>query len=300
MQTAIQLYIRTPEGIDQEVRSIVTAMFPESDFSTYSQAFADVRRLYAGFYPGFQQCDTPYHNWHHTLDVLLATARLLHGIHLARQALSPHIVQLTLIAALFHDCGYIRREDEHTGTGAQFTLDHVQRGLLLLEDYSDTHHWPIMDLLDLDSMLQCTAPSGTPETVVFTNIESMLAAHVLATADIVAQMGSDIYLERLPLLFKELTEGGITDFSSEYDLFTKTRGFTSFMWSKMECRLSNVINCMPAHFKERYNIEHDFYSESALRNLEYLESILARYGKEYSQGLRRSLNRSDHPIKHSG
>jgi len=297
MTKSIRLLIKDPVEMDQEVHVIVTSMFPDFDFSEYEQALFDAERLFSGSMEGFERCDTQYHDWAHTMGALLATARLLHGVHIDRQELSPRTVNRTLIAALFHDAGYIRRTGESNGSGAQFTKSHVQRGIDLLEEYTDKQQWSVSGFLDMESMIQCTDPARSPDTIVFTNIETMLAAHVLATADIISQMADDIYLEKLPFLFLEFTEGGITDFTSEYDLFMKTMGFYAFMRSKMEGRLSNTIASMSTHFKERHSVDRDFYSEAAQRNMQYLVTIIEKYGEEYSKGLRRQLDREEFPVK---
>jgi hypothetical protein len=293
MKKTIRLLIKKPEDINREVRAIISSMFPAFDFSVYDKAFVDAGKLFSGQMQYFERCDTLYHDWQHTLGVLLATARLLHGVHLDRLELSERIVNLALVAALFHDAGYIRRSNESTGTGGQFTQIHVQRGIDLLEEYADTHEWPVNDIMDMECMLMCTDPARNPDTIVYTNIEAMLAAHVLATADITAQMADDIYLEKLPFLFLEFMEAGVTDFTSEYDLFIKTRGFHSFARTKIEGRLSNVIACMPSHFRERHGIEMDLYSEAVQRNMNYLGTIMEELGKQYRNGLRRSLDRDE-------
>ena len=295
MKKTIHLHIKETRDVDLEVRTIVVSMYPDFDFSQYEKAFAEMERLFSGQKEGFESCDTPYHDWGHTLGVLLATARLLHGVHLDRQPLSAGAVSLCLISALFHDAGYIRRIDE-AGPGSRFTRDHVQRGIDLLEDYARGNGFTVGQFMDMECMMLCTDPSLSPDSIVFSNIEAMLAGHVLGTADILAQMADDIYLEKLPLLFLEFTEAGITDFTSEYDLFMKTMGFYSFMRSKMRNRLSNVIASMPAHFLDRYGFERDFYSEAVERNMDYLADLLDSLGPDYAQGLRRRLDRAGHPI----
>lgn len=296
MGKTIHLLIKRPEVVDREVRIIVAAMFPDFDYTGYVEAFDHVRRLFAGEISGFEACDTRYHDWKHTLGTLLTTARLLHGIHVDRQALSPRIVELSLVAALFHDAGYIRRCGECDGTGARFTRGHVERGIELLEEYADSRGWGVDTLMDMESMIQCTDPARSPDAIVFTNIEAMLAAHALGSADIVSQMADDVYLEKLPLLFREFVEGGVTDFASEYDLFRKIVGFHSFIRSKLEDRMSNVIAYMPSHFRERHGVERDFYLESMQKNIDYLSKILETYGEEYGKGLRRDLDRPEYPI----
>ncbi len=293
---SIYLHIKTPCEVDEEVRRIIQSMFPGFDFADYATAFSDMESLFAGEMSGFKRCDTDFHNWDRTLGSLLATARILHGVHVDRQALSERTIRLTLIAALFQDAGYVRRSEEQCGTGAQFTQAHVKRSIDLLETYVDEHGWPIEDLLDMESMLLCTNPASSPDSVVFTNIEIMLAGHGLATADLIAQMADDIYLEKLPLLFQEYAEGGVTKYTSEYDLFMKTLGFYSFIRSRMENRLSNVLSSMSVHFREQYGVNRDFYSEAVVRNMAYLSLILEKYGVEYAQGLRRRLDREEYPV----
>lgn len=297
MTRSVRLIIRNPVEVDREVRAIIVSMFPDFDFADYQTAFADVARLFHGRMEGFHPCDTGYHDWGHTVSVLLATARLLHGVHLDRQELSPRIVGLALIAALFHDTGYIRREEERVGTGARFTAVHVVRSIDRVEEYADRRGWPMADMLDMECMIQCTDLGCSPRAVVHANLEAMLAAHVLATADILAQMADDIYLEKLDLLYGEFAEAGITDFTSEYDLAARTRGFHAFMRTRMENSLSNVIGCMGAHFRQRHGVERDAYSEAARRNMNYLGLILDQYGPEFRKGLRRSLDRQEHPFQ---
>jgi hypothetical protein len=295
MKQLVPLRIHCSSEIDLEIRGIVISMFPNFDFSDYQRAFADAQRLFDGRMAGFHACDTAYHDWSHTLDVLLATARLLHGIHLVRQELSPRIVGLALVAALFHDSGYLRRKDETGCTGARFTLTHVSRGIDLLEDYANDRGWPVADLLDMESMIRCTDMGSPVESLVHTNIETMLAAHALATADIVSQMADDLYLEKLALLFGEFAEAGISEYTSEYDMASRVKGFQALMRVRLENTLSNIIGCVGAHFKQRFDVERDIYSEAIMRNMQYLGTLLEQHGREYRRGLRRSLSRRSHP-----
>lgn len=297
MGKTVHLIRKRSDTVEHEVRSIATSLFPDFEFSRYDQSLTMVRRLFSGTLPGFARCDTGYHDWAHTQGVVLATARLLHGVHLDRQAVSPHTFESALVAALFHDSGYIRREGENHGTGAQFTPTHVQRGIDLLEEHCARLDWPIEDFMNMECMIQCTDPAQKPDAIVFPNIETMVAGHVLGTADLVAQMADDVYLEKLPHLYREFAEAGVTLFADEYELFRKTADFHALMRTRMEDQLSDVIHCMPAHFDERHGVARDLYSEAVERNLDYLESILIRYGEQYRKGLRRSLDRAERPIE---
>src|SRR5207253_11511953 len=95
--------------------------------------------LYYGEYPGYQGCDTHYHDLQHVLDVTLAMARLLDGYERSRgdgPQIDRELYQLGAICALFHDCGYIRRSnDTRHGNGAAYTATHVSRGGKFLKTY---------------------------------------------------------------------------------------------------------------------------------------------------------------------
>lgn len=296
MMQPIRLSIRNPETTDLEVRRIVTSMFPDFDFRDYDSVFQGTVRLYQGKMAGFAACDTRYHDLGHTMASLLASARLLHGVHVDRRPINERLVHLTLIAALFHDTGYIRRLGENDGTGAQFSRNHIQRSVDLLKADGACRNWPYKDIEAMAAMIRCTEPATAPEALDFPMEEDILGAHILATADIIAQMADDTYLEKLPLLYQEFAEAGISEFESEYDLVSQTLDFCFHMRNKMQNRLSDVIKCMSGHFREHYGVARDLYSEAVERNMNYLTLILQDYGNEYHRGLRRSLDREPQPI----
>ena len=121
------------------VISMFAARYPNSDLSPLARAFADIKALFEGTYPGYLPCDTLYHDLRHTLDISLATARLIEGhdrVQQTPQQLGPRRAILGVIIALLHDSGYIRRESEaHVENGAVFTKVHVSRSAEFLLDY---------------------------------------------------------------------------------------------------------------------------------------------------------------------
>ncbi|QGY38744.1 metal-dependent phosphohydrolase [Pseudodesulfovibrio cashew] len=296
MMQPIRLSTRNPGTTDQEVRAIVTSMYRDFDFRDYEAVLGSTVRLFEGKMAGFAGCDTGYHDLSHTLSSLLATARLLHGVHISRQPISERIIHLCLIAALFHDTGYIRRLGENKGTGAQFTRTHVQRSVDLLKADGACRQWPQDDIQAMASMIRCTDPASAPEAIYFESEEDRLGGHILATADLLAQMADDTYLEKLPMLYAEFAEAGIAEFESEYDLFSQTMDFCQHMRRKMQGRLSNVMACMGDHFRQRHGVARDLYSEAVDRNMNYLTLILQDYGEDYRRGLRRNLDRKPMPV----
>src|SRR4030042_1064708 len=73
------LDIRDKNLVIKEVKHIVSLINHQFDFSHFDQAFRDVEKLFRGHYPGYQACNTDYHDLQHTLHVFLAMARLMHG-----------------------------------------------------------------------------------------------------------------------------------------------------------------------------------------------------------------------------
>lgn len=297
MAQQIRFFIKSPDAVDREVRLIISKIFPDFNFEVYSVILNDVIRLFEGKMSGFSGCDTEYHDLSHTMSTLLATARLLHGVHVERKEMSHRLVYMTLISALYHDTGYIRRLGENKGTGAQFTVNHVQRSIDMLKATGTCYNWPDKDVDAMAAMIQCTESTQSPTHIHFPDEEARLGGHILATADVISQMADDVYLERLQMLYREFAEAGISEFQSEYDLVNRTKDFCAFMLTKMRYKLSNVIECMGAHFREEYGVDRDLYSEAVKKNMEYLGLILKIYGEQYRKGLRRAQDRKPHPLQ---
>lgn len=292
----INLSIKTPEAADQEVRAIVTGIFPDFDFRDFEDLLDETVRLFQGRLSGFAGCDTCYHNLAHTLETLVATARLLHGIHLDKQPVSERLVYLSLIAALYHDSGYIRRLGETMGTGAQFTRSHVRRSIDMLQAAGACRNWPSRDIDAMAAMIRCTDAATTPEQVDFPDREARLGGYIVGTADLISQMADDVYLERIPLLYQEFTEAGISDYANEYEMFMRTKGFCLRMLDRMQIHMADVLKYMNAHFRESYGVDRNLYQEAVMRNVDYLRRILKVYGEHYRKGLRRSHDRQPIPV----
>ena len=120
-----QVKLTDPVCVYEEIRSILSEFCSDSSFIALHQAFHDMEDMYRGRMEGYLACDVPYHDMQHVMDVTLASARLLSG-HEKEQSksdrLGPDRLILGVILALFHDCGYIRKEgDEESTNGAIFS-----------------------------------------------------------------------------------------------------------------------------------------------------------------------------------
>ena len=94
--------------------------WPGESFDPLHAAFNELRRLFAGEWPGYSGLDTVYHDRQHTLDMTLAAARLLVGYERSvaeRDRLGWERAAMGLVTALFHDSGYVRESaDPRTET----------------------------------------------------------------------------------------------------------------------------------------------------------------------------------------
>jgi hypothetical protein len=281
------LDIRENSAIVKEVKFTISLINPQFNFQYFDQAFRDVEKLFRGHYPGFQKCNTGYHDFRHAMLVVLAMARLIHGAYLQVKFTDKEI-NLGLISALMHDTGYIQTVDDDSGTGAKYTLIHIKRSIMFVQDYYANEKYFQDDLLDFHDILCCTGMSTVIENTKFSSLNVEIMGKILGTADLLGQMADRLYLEKLIPLFHEFEEGKVTGFDSELDLLRKTTNFYNMTKIRLENNLGNVNRYMVNHFRERWNIERNIYDEAIEKNINYLKFILKHNEKNVSVGLRRN------------
>ncbi len=271
-----------PSAVQREVARLFRLLYPGAAHGPMDTAFADMARLYRGDYPGYQACDTSYHDVQHVMDVTLAMSRLMDGYERSRRttpALGVRLYQLGVIAALLHDIGYLRRTDDTTArNGAEYTLNHVSRGASFLREYL-----PQIGMGDL-------AIAGA-ELVHFTGFEKRVAdilvqdpllrmlGSLLGSADIIAQMSDRCYLEKCrDRLYPEFVAGGIAVkntengqevvFQSGDDLVRKTPAFFDTAVNRLEYDLGGAYNYAATHFGG-FNL----YMHAATKNVHFAKQI---------------------------
>jgi hypothetical protein len=296
MENTVSLYDITdtndPALVLSEVRAIIRDSYPGLIFKPVESAFNDVLSLYCGGYPGYRSCNTGYHDLRHTMDVFLALARLVHGARLDGLDLGARNVTTALVSALLHDVGYIQSEDDLSGTGGKFTKTHVLRSVDFMKGYFSEKGYSAHDTANAAHFILCTNKDIVFSSVPFSSIETAILGRMVFASDLMGQMADRIYLEKLPLLFREFVEGEITDFSNEIDLLGKSVYFVKTMQNKILSELDSVSRFFESHFAARFGIERDLYSESIRANLDYLLKIMS----EIRYGFRHRLQRSTSPV----
>jgi len=258
-----------------EIKNILLLIDPSLDPSSIEKIFEDIIRLFNGEFPGYKASNTKYHNLEHSCSTALATARLIHGLHVQGQVFSPRLVQLCLIGALFHDTGLIQTEEEMEGTGAQHTIGHEDRSIALMVKYLAEKGYSQEDIRDCGHIIKCTELFFPMEEIQFDSEEVRTMGKIVGTADLVAQMADRNYQEKLPLLFMEFQESGMQGFETPLELFSKTEEFYRKVARKrMRNELEGVSAAALDHFRERWEIDKNLYEESIKCNIRRMKDTV--------------------------
>jgi hypothetical protein len=272
-----------PVCVKLEVARIYRSLY-KVESPALNRAFDDLVRLYYGEYPGYQGCDTHYHDLQHVLDVTLAMARLLDGYERSRGD-GPHIdrelYQLGVVCALFHDCGYIRRSnDTRHDNGAAYTSTHVSRGGKFLKAYLP--ELGLAHYADVAAqVLHFTGYERPVEAIKVPDPIFKLLGSLLGSADIIAQMSDRCYLEKCrDRLYPEFVAGGITHkktvkgevvvFASAEDLLRKTPSFYQNASKRLDNDLGGAYQSAQAHFGGQ-----NLYMDALKQNIRFVERAAA-------------------------
>ncbi|MCD6526917.1 MAG: HD domain-containing protein [Desulfuromonas sp.] len=190
-----------------ELNQLLEQFFPQQA-SDVRRMVADVEALYRGEWSQWQACQVDYHNIDHVRAVLLAALRILAGYGMEQHGDSEdQPVKELVAAALFHDSGYIKQWDEVTGRGGQYTFEHVQRSQQMVDLYlRQQSDWNAEQRQTVVGLISATEIIASQEMIQPLPEKYQLISKILASADLLAQVADEFYLERLPELFSEFEE----------------------------------------------------------------------------------------------
>lgn len=264
----------SPYAVFEEVKNNFIYHYPISEFLLLRKIFEDYIDLMEGRNPKYKKCDVKFHDIQHTTDVILALSRLIDGYNLKNPQKKFHVlkVKLVLIAAIFHDIGYLQRIDDVEPTGARYTKVHVYRSIEIAEDYfSEKKSLNKKEIELVKKFILSTEVNIDISKIKFKDKDEQTLACMISTADFLGQMSSRTYLEKLLFLYKEFKEGGITFYSSELDLFFKTPQFYSLVFKKLKKDYNSVYKYAKIHFQKRYRINKNLYLIAIKRQIKYLK-----------------------------
>lgn len=263
MQPAIDT--RQPRLVEAEIRADYVAMFPDAEPGFVENIFRWAIDCFAGRYLDYQPIDAHYHDLEHTLQGALCMARLLRNRHdtNAEPRLTRRMFELGILAILMHDTGYLKQKGDNEGTGAKYTLTHVDRSIQFAGQLMVTRDYPVEDILAVQNMIRCTGVNVKLDSIQFQNQLERIAGFALGTADLLGQMAADDYVDKLPTLYSEFAEaarynegkmkaGGF--FSSADDLMQKTPMFwEKYVQQKIEREFLGVFRFLNDPFPDGPN-----------------------------------------------
>ena len=275
----IKLYdlvdIYSPEAVLEEVQFILALISEDYDTAPVTCAFDMVVNVFAGNHPQYRACNTHYHDLRHTTDAFLAMTRLLHGALLSGEPLEESQITSSLVAALFHDTGYIQERGDTEGTGAKFSSTHAERSADFLERHGSECNLNEQQVAEGRIMILCTDVSQDIGNISFPSQKVEFLGRMLNAADILGQMSDRTYLEKLLFLYHEYKEGNVGDYESEADLLRRTVDFYAFIDKRLQPIIKRANRYMVSHLTSRWNIKANLYTEAIEGQRKYLERILS-------------------------
>lgn len=257
------------------------------DYPLIESCFKSIEELFSGQLPGYRACNTEYHNLHHTTDVMIAATRLLDGFYLANGSFSREDSENLLLAAIFHDTGYLQKAGDLEGTGAKYTSCHVQRSREFTLENASSLGLGQGRAEELGRLIECTNLISLPEHIDFPTPAAQDLGRCLATADLLGQMADRAYLEKLLFLYYEFREAGFPGYSTEFDILKNTLGFYEKTRDRLERGLLDYSKYAHTYFFARYNIDSNLYLDSISGQMDYLRSII----EDNSCNFRKKLHR---------
>jgi len=287
IQLASLLDQSDPVALLAEVERCFRYSFPRKAFKPIAASFAQASRLFAGLYPGYAACNTGYHDWAHTMAVFLASARLADGCALSGKSVGERGLRVLLAAALLHDAGYIQERGDREGTGAKYTKVHVERSAAFTRVHAADFGLDGAEAESAARIILGTELGRDWATIPFAGAEEILAAQIVAAADLLGQMADRIYLEKLLFLYWEFKEAGFGGYDCAFDILRKTLGFYASTRERLDGLLGAVSCRSREHFAARLGLDKDLYGEAIARQMAYLEGIMADDSSNFRAKLKR-------------
>jgi hypothetical protein len=278
-----------PQCVQVEVQAAYAEMFPQGDRDFIPKIFGWAADWFSGQYRDYQAIDAHYHDLEHTMQGILCMARLLRRRHRqpSEPRLTPRMMELGLLAMLTHDTGYLKKRDDTEGTGAKYTLIHVDRSIAFAGELMRGHNFPGEEIIAVQNMISCTGVNVKLENVQFQSPLERTVGFALGTSDLLGQMAAPDYVDKLPTLYAEFAEAARSSvdgrmkaggfFSSAEDLMNKTPLF----WENY------VLNKLNRDFLGLHRFLNDPYPDGPNEYIDHVQSNIARLRRELAARGRR-------------
>jgi len=258
-----------------EIVSLSSEICSDANSSLIRDIYNDMTAFFSGSHPFFKKNTLQYHDLRHTKMVALATIRLFHGLHCNKINITLETLTKGLLSAYFHDTGMLLLEGDSAKSGAEYIVDHEERSILFLKRYIALKEMNEEIAEDCGTIIRYTNLAIDPTTLALHSRETELAGRVVGSADILAQMADRYYLEALPVLHEELKRDASYQHDSPLELMIHTASFyQDIILKRLVHTFSSTHQSMRTHFRERFKIDRDLYTENINKNIDYLEKII--------------------------
>jgi len=277
-----QIDTRVHCEVERQVHSTYLSLFHEGDRAFVPQAFRWAKQCFDGHYADYQPIDARYHDFEHTLQGTLCLALLFQGRHSAKASppLPIKMFELSLLAMLFHDAGYLKKKDDAEGSGAKYTSVHVGRSALFAKEFLTQQGYSAADITAIQNMIRCTGVNVDLQSIPFQSELEKLVGFALGTADLLGQMAALDYVDKLPVLYEEFAEAAryygakslrVGAFNSAEELMRNTPDF----WE------SYVLPRIQGDFSKLYTFLNDPYPDGPNPYLRRIEQNMTRLRQEF-------------------
>lgn len=224
--------------------------------------------------------DALYHDAHHTALVTLVAQDILRG-RLADHRVTPDDWLHAIVAALYHDIGYIRGVCAGD-RGGRFVIDaqgatiglprgasdaaltpyHVERSKIAVRERFEGH-----EFVDAGRIAKAIELTRFPVPADDDHAETASEAGLMRAADLIGQLGDPLYPRKLNALFHEFAELGLSEklgYATPADMAER---YPAFFWSKVEPVIGDAVRALDMTVEGRrwvaslyahvFAIEHD-------------------------------------------
>lgn len=279
--------IRTPHDLVDAVLSDVNLSASNDDGGLVARAYDVAVLLYGGKWEHYLACDTNYHDMWHAAETFLAMGRLISGALCVGAELTTREMALGLTAAILHDSGYIRTVKESDCQGARFRAVHEQRSKTFLTRHGGQLGLSADDITACRSMIQCTVMTEDISAITFKSESVALLGRMLAVADLLSQLSSSIYLEKILDLYEEDQGASHPRYTDIKDCFRKAIAFDPIARQRFRVILPAADSYLKAYFETRWKYTQNLYALATERQKQRLATLLRRTDFEPRRHLRR-------------
>lgn len=197
----------TQTNLLRHIEAICESNYGNREIGLIERVMEDIVDLFQGKKPGYQACDTEYHNLLHTFQTIPPFVEMIDGWN--KEGAAPRVSKkyftFGTMGVLLHDTGYIKKEGDNEGTGAKYTFSHIERSIEFASSYLTEIGFNNQDVLSILNIIHCTGVTLDID-IIFNNDQERVVGFALGTADLLGQMSAENYPDKIPVLYNEFAE----------------------------------------------------------------------------------------------